>query len=68
MDPHSHSFVFCSSVGETGRCGQLQPSAAMSHWNRASKTAQPIRTNASRWDPVLLGLVQDGGAAAETSE
>lgn len=29
---------------------------------------QPMRTNVSRWDPVLVGLVQDGGAAAKTSE
>lgn len=30
--------------------------------------AQPMRTNVLRLDPVLVGLVQDGGAAARTSE
>lgn len=30
--------------------------------------AQPMRTNVSRWDPVLVGLVQDGGAAVSTTE
>lgn len=48
-------------------CGQLRPSALMSHWNRVSKTARPMRTNVSRWDPVLLGLVQGRGAAAQKS-
>lgn len=68
MDSHSHSSVLSYSVGETGPCGQLQPSAVTSHWYRASKTAQPMRTNVSRWVPVLVGLVQDGGAAAKRSE
>lgn len=63
----SQSLVFCHFAEETRPCGQLQPSALMSHRNQASKTARPMRTNVSRWDPVLLGLVQGRGAAAQKS-
>lgn len=63
----SQSFVFCHFAEETRPCGQLRPSALMSRWNRASKTARPMRTNVSRWDPVLLGLVQGRGAVVQKS-